>query len=61
MFNRIMKDRISQHKQKVSESAQKLVNILDMEEVGTRSKKIRTEEDYQEINNQITSLNKEKK
>ena len=58
-----MKQRISQHKRRVSESAHKLANILDIEEgAENRGKTSRkATEDYEKINSQMEEFNSQKK
>ena len=53
----MVKSRISEHKQKVSESAIKLASLLDIEEI----KNTKSEEDYHKINSQMEVLSTEKK
>ena len=53
-----MQEKISQHKKKVSDSAQKLAGILDMQgesegKTFERSMGGRREEDYEKINSQM--------
>ena len=60
----MMKERITQHKRKVSESAQKLASLLDMNQKGSKFSKEFGErhatEDYQKINSQMESFNNQK-
>lgn len=62
----MMKERISQHKRKVSESAQKLANILDLNDKGAKSSSKgfisdrHNTEDYEKINSQMESFNNQK-
>lgn len=60
----MMKERITQHKRKVSESAQKLANLLDLnDKTGKGSKELpqrQQTQDYQKINSQMQSFNNQK-
>lgn len=57
-----MKQRISQHKRRVSESAHKLASILDIEEGEKRGGRTsRQTEDYEKINSQMEEFNSQKK
>lgn len=60
----MMKERITQHKRKVSESAQKLASLLDLNQKGRSSKGVGSDrhntDDYEKINSQMESFNHQK-
>lgn len=64
-YTKMMKDRISSHKRKVSESAQKLASILELDgEQGNSERFPRSKrgsiEDYEKINVQMESFSNQK-
>ena len=64
-YTRLMQEKISMHKRRVSDSAQKLAGILEMGQSEAEPKSFersmgRREEDYERINSQMESLNQQK-
>ena len=61
----MMKERITQHKRKVSESAQKLASLLDLNQKGRSSKGVGSDrhntDDYEKINYLSEQLAKDNK
>lgn len=63
-YTKMMKQRITDHKRKVSQSAQKLASLLDLNQKGKTSKGFNQDcnqiQDYEKINSQMESFNNQK-